>query len=833
MTNATDPFTSRADLHVHSRYSDRPSEWLLRRVGAPECFVEPMEVYQRAVAAGMDYVTISDHNKIDGALDIAHLPNTFISCEVTTYFPENDAKMHILVSGITEEQFKVIQDLRTDIYAFRRFVVGENIVTTVAHPLFLVNDRLTLDQFEKLLVLFNRFELINGTRDPRATQVVEALLNQLTPQMIDDLATKHDIEPLGPTPHRKLLTGGSDDHSGLYVSSAHTVTPHADNVQQFIEHLRQGRHEPAGRSGSSVHLAHCFYQIAYGYYKNRILGNGSGAGGASLLGELFKRLLEPPATPATGPAALVRGYVGGWVWRRKKKKLSETEVMLAEEFATLFSINGKRSPAAPGMLANGVARPSSATEAFETSCALAHQLGYAFLKRFVDKVSSGDLVKSLEAVAALGPVAAAITPYLAAFKTQHKDEMFIRKVTRHFDLDESLDARGPGRAWITDTFDDVNGVSRTIRTLAGVAHQQGRPLTVLTSVNDEPAADFELVNFKPIDRFSLPEYPQQKVAFPPFMQIIEYIERRRFGQLILSTPGPMGLIGLAAAKLLQLRTIGIYHTDFPNYIRHMTDDLGLESLTWRYMTWFYDQCDTILVPSEYYRRYLIEHGFTASKIKILRRGVETRRFHPHQRDDQFWTDRGGRADATTLLYTGRVSTEKNVNLIVEAFAKLAATNDQVQLAIVGDGPLLEPLRQRCRGIRSVLLPGYMEGAELARAYASSDVMVFPSTTDTFGNVVLEAAASGLPAIVSDRGGPQEIVGMHDSGLILDVSDAHRSVDRLAEAMDKLANDAALRLQLRERALRTASQMSWPSVLETLWACGETRSTKPAAMESIV
>jgi hypothetical protein len=238
----------------------------------------------------MDFVSISDHNKIDGALEIADLPGVFLSSEITTYFPENGAKLHVLVSGIDEAQFAEIQKLRENIFELRRYLLGQGILHTVAHPLFPVNDRLTVEQFEQLLVLFNRFELINGTRDGRVARVVEALLEKLSPEMLADLATKHGIEPAGPAPHRKLLTGGSDDHSGLYIGSAHTVTPHAESVEAFLEHLRAGRHDPAGRSGSSIHLAHCFYEIAYGYCKERLIGRE----GSNLLGEMLKRLLAPP-----------------------------------------------------------------------------------------------------------------------------------------------------------------------------------------------------------------------------------------------------------------------------------------------------------------------------------------------------------------------------------------------------------------------------------------------------------------------------------------------------------------------------------------------------------
>jgi predicted metal-dependent phosphoesterase TrpH len=126
------PQQSKADLHVHSKHSDRPSEWFLRRIGAPECFVEPLEVYQCARRRGMDFVTISDHNSIRGALEIAHLPGTFISNETTTYFPEDGCKVHVLVFGITEEEFRTIQELRADIYQLRQYLLAEDILCSVS-----------------------------------------------------------------------------------------------------------------------------------------------------------------------------------------------------------------------------------------------------------------------------------------------------------------------------------------------------------------------------------------------------------------------------------------------------------------------------------------------------------------------------------------------------------------------------------------------------------------------------------------------------------------------------------------------------------------------------
>ncbi|HEV7670618.1 MAG TPA: glycosyltransferase [Thermoanaerobaculia bacterium] len=153
---------ARVDLHVHSKHSNRPTEWLLRRVAAAESYTEPLEIYRKARARGMDFVTITDHDTIDGALEIAHLPGTFLSCEVTTAFPDDGCQIHLLTLGITEGQFREIDRLRGNLYELRDYLRGEGVLCSVAHPLFRVNERLTVAHVEKLLVLFDRFEGASG-----------------------------------------------------------------------------------------------------------------------------------------------------------------------------------------------------------------------------------------------------------------------------------------------------------------------------------------------------------------------------------------------------------------------------------------------------------------------------------------------------------------------------------------------------------------------------------------------------------------------------------------------------------------------------------------------
>src|SRR5687767_1174540 len=111
--------TAKTDLHVHSKYSNQPTEWLLRKVGAPESFTEPKEIYRRCRERGMRFVTISDHDSIAGALEIQHLPGTFLSCEVTVEFPEDGCEVHVLVAGIGEQQHRDLQEIRRNIYEVR------------------------------------------------------------------------------------------------------------------------------------------------------------------------------------------------------------------------------------------------------------------------------------------------------------------------------------------------------------------------------------------------------------------------------------------------------------------------------------------------------------------------------------------------------------------------------------------------------------------------------------------------------------------------------------------------------------------------------------------
>ncbi len=790
----------KVDLHIHSRFSDRPSEWFLRRIGAPESFVEPQDVYKICRKRGMDFVTVTDHNSIEGALSIAHLPGTFLSSEITTYFPEDGCKIHCLTYGFSESQFKEIQKMRENIYDLHAYLNDNNIVHSIAHPLYQVSGHLSADHMEKLVLLFKRFELRNGARHDRAAAAAQMLLNNLTPSIITSMAERQGVEPFGPRPWEKFYTGGSDDHSGVYAGVAYTEIPYAETQDDLVAHLRAGRHSCGGTCGSSLRLAHSLYHIAYQYYTHILSSNG---GDQSVLSELLKRITDAGCynQHISGSKSRLRSIGHRAVRRYRMKRLSPIERELVEALSNLTHDENAEA---------GNAEPMERErQVYELAQQVGQKLGFVFTRQFFNFAKEGRMLESVQALASLAPVGLSLAPYFTAFSSQNSDRPLLKELIRRYPfIDKSLGC-GSQSVWLTDTFSDVNGVAFSIKTIAAHLSRRGRPVQVVTCLEEAvESKGVDIVNFKPLGIFPVPEYEEMKVAFPPFLNIIEHFERSNVGEIIISTPGPLGLVGLTAARLLGLRKVGIYHTDIPGYVKCLTDDDNLEQLAWRCMRWFYGAMDKVYVPSRHYMDLLAENGIEKSKLERLPRGVDTNHFSPQKRSRDSMRAYGCNG-GLKYLYVGRISREKNLEILLKAFQGLSArTEKKFDLILTGDGPDRRDLEERYGG-DNVVFTGFLHGDELARIYASADVFVFPSATDTFGNVVLEAQASGLPVIVADKGGPPEIIKRQRSGIVVKAGD----IEELAGAMKAMMDDAGLRADLSQRALLTARDYNWDVALE--------------------
>jgi glycosyltransferase involved in cell wall biosynthesis len=797
----------RVDLHVHSKYSDRPSEWILRRIGAPECHTEPKAVYEIARRRGMRFVTITDHNCIQGALEIAHLPDVFVGNEITTYFPEDGCKVHVLVWDINERQFEEIQRLRENIYELRDYLWSGLIPHSCAHPLYSINDRLTVEHFEKLILLFNVFETMNGARNQRGNDLVNAVLKELTQPLIGELEDRYRITPIGEQPWVKGFTGGSDDHSGIFLAKGFTECPDSESYREYLDHVFRRCSVSGGLHGTPLNLAHSLYSIGYQYYRNRFLSSSKNDGEVLLkvLGEVFGR--EQFQSGLGGKASHYVRRISG---RREKPAETELKHLISGEMRLL---------AREWLKDDHVADPKRCEElnrqTFDLACRISNSLLFQFSKRFVKKLSNGSVFGSLEALSALTPVALGVAPYVFSFAHQNRDKRFLSEVCARFFGVRPEASQRPKKAWFTDTLEEVNGVTTLVQKMCGQAERRQHELTLISFSDTKPDYPGRVQNFKPVGQFTLPENKMVTLSFPPILEVLEFCEREQFTELIISTPGLAGLAALAAGKMMGTRMIGIYHTDLPQYIRYHTEDEVLEGSTWRYLCWFYEQMDLVFVPSRVYRQQLIERGFDPTKLRHFPHGTDIDAFHPRHRQPDFW-EKYGRNGGPKVIYVGRVAKEKDLDILIDVYGQLAQRRPDCTLAVIGDGPFLPLMKERLP-YPNIVFTGFLLGQELSQAYASSDVFAFPSTTDTFGNVVLEAMASGLPVVVSDKGGPKEIVQNGRTGLVAKGRDA----PDLLRGIEMLIDDQELRSRMAKNCRSYAEKHSWENIYHNFWNSLET------------
>jgi glycosyltransferase involved in cell wall biosynthesis len=798
---------SLCDLHIHSRFSARSEEWLFRRFDFPDSYTDPRELHRMLRERGMDFVTITDHDTIEGNLTIAELPGTFISEEVTTYFPHDPCKIHLLVWGISEVQHAEIAALRENIFELQSYLQKHAIIHSVAHPLYSINGKLEAAHLERLILLFKHFEAINGLRDALLSVLARELLSGLTPQKIEEWANRHDLAPTHAEPWRKIFTGGSDDHGGQFVAGAHTETPKARTPPEFLRLVAKGECVPRGEGGTPLALSHGFYNTVSCFIQDRFTERLGATG--PLLETMFSRFMEgrdPTEFTLREKATFIaHGVMSGKIFELAKPRNVSLWKGLSKHFAR---------PKVKARLAKemeGVTEPERRT--FLMANLVCEQLAFRLFEKFVQQLRTGNVIESMQALSGIAPIIVLLSPYIYAFHSQAPSRRWLRDVFSKMTGAVPLVLQNRKRAWFTDTLDDVNGVATTIRKMTAAAVAAGEKLIVVTSRQKLTVNDIPIKNFRPIGEFELPEYELQRLSFPPIMQILDYIQREQFTEIIISTPGPVGLTGLLAAKMLNLQTSGIYHTDIPEYVRILTEDRFLESLAWSYMHWLYGQVDTVFVNSEQYRKCWIDRGFAPEKLQILPRGLDTDLFHPRRRDLTFWRGAGVNGKEVRLLYVGRISREKDLGVLAAAYKKIRKAGHPVKLYLVGHGPYSETL---AAALPEAVFLGYLTGEALAKAYASADVFVFPSTTDTFGNVILEAQASGLPVIVSDLGGPKELVEDGTTGIITKALDA----DDFARAIERLSGDAKMRSRMGEQARQRVIDRSWPGAFRKFWQATE-------------
>lgn len=346
-----------------------------------------------------------------------------------------------------------------------------------------------------------------------------------------------------------------------------------------------------------------------------------------------------------------------------------------------------------------------------------------------------------------------------------------------------------------------DGVSLTLNRLVAFLEDNGVPVIVFGPTSENPAIDHE-GEFVSVPSIPMPGRPEYRVTvgFPESAQN----RLREFNPTLihLATPDLLGFRAMRWAQANNIQIVASYHTHFTSYLKYYNLDM-LKLLGWKYLAWFYSQCKHVYVPSPSMADELNEEGIDEG-IRIWARGVNTDQFNPDFRDLEWRRSLGFDDSDKVVTFVSRLVWEKNLQTFVDTTQKLKQTHDNIKVMVVGDGPAKKELEHM---LPDAHFTGFITGDNLSRAYASSDVFLFPSETETFGNVTLEAMSSGLPCVVADATGSRSLVESGVNGFLA----PPRDTTAFAKCVAKITEDNALWENMSKAARQKALAYSWENV----------------------
>jgi glycosyltransferase involved in cell wall biosynthesis len=777
---------ARIDLHCHSRFSASSNMWLATELGFKESHSEPTAVYGLAKMRGMTHVTLTDHDSIEGALRLAHHEDFIIGEEVSAFFPSEALHVHALVWGIDEQEHTEIGELRFNVFELVEYLRGRGIAHALAHPFSLVAGGLRGEQLEALLVLFDVWEVRNGLSCRAEDELAEDVVARSA-----SLRARVAGGP-GASPSRPIgACAGSDDHTGLDVGATYTAISLAADDATPLGALMAGAGRPCGSHGSTAKLAHNGVALL-------LSGGANGRGpvqnalAQATRSPMIWQLMKRPGGRRFASRALSFASASRRLWRGDRQTPIDDAIQdISQDLLSDES------------LSRGVSHEQlQARVESAWGSAMREQLGGT------QHFEIGALIGDKKRISAIGEAQSLLAPYLFAAgfharQRRHANAVAARLAERGLALRPGVKAM-PRVAMLTDTYEEINGVATVLHELVRHATARDWPFTVVSAGAERRSEPGREV-FSAIESRSLDVYPGFPMSVLPILEILRWCEESDIDMIHAATPGPVGMVAWLLANSLDLPLVGTYHTDFPNLGFSLTGDHILKESLWAYARLFYDQCAVVFCPSEATRLELVEHR-VKSRLEPFAQGVDCGRFDPGRRDESLRRDLGdGRH---VLLWVGRISPEKGLDALAANYAALRARRDDVRLVIVGEGLYAERLRTLAP---EATFLGVRVGVELAAIYASADVFLFPGHAETFGQTVLEAAASGLPAVVSAGSGTEDAMIRDVTALSVAPGDSRGFV----AAVELLLDDHELHARMRTAARQYALSRTWTATFERL------------------
>jgi glycosyltransferase involved in cell wall biosynthesis len=353
---------------------------------------------------------------------------------------------------------------------------------------------------------------------------------------------------------------------------------------------------------------------------------------------------------------------------------------------------------------------------------------------------------------------------------------------------------------VTDTFPpDINGVARTLNTLGEGLERRGHEVRVVTTVE---ASDGSGLTREVMHSMPLPGYPGLRFGFASIRQMLEVMAGFQPDVLYVATEGVMGIAAIRAAGKREIPVVSGFHTNFQTYLGdyHLP---GMKTLAQGVLRTIHNQTARTLTPSVDTASMLERWGI--QNVGVMGRGVDTELFQPSRRDTALRRKWGADESTPVAIYVGRIAAEKNLDLAVRAFDVFRKVQPQARMVFVGDGPRLASLKEEHPEFHYA---GSRTGEDLAAHYASGDVFLFPSITETFGNVVLEGMSAGLHVVAFDYAAPRLLIRSSENGWLAPLGDESAFLAQSRAAA--LAWDDAI---IRATARQTAFDLGWERVIE--------------------
>lgn len=810
------------DLHCHDYNSDVPDELWGRILRLPETWLKTKQLRKCVKKQGCDVFTVTNHNNARSCWEMMDKGKDVLSAaEFTCHFAEYDLYLHVLTYGFSREQEVVLNQKRHNVYEFLRYTTQNDIPVILPHPLYFYtsNEKIDMSLFEKLAVMFMRFEVMNGQRDVWQSVLTLNWVQGLTPQKIKAYALKHNLNPadFAVNPDEpKILTGGSDDHMGIFAGQCGSKL-WVPNLKQrlltespselALEAIKLGYIAPFGNVAENhklnIALLDYFSQVATNIEDPglmRILMHRGSLKDKMACLTISNLLLEMQKNKNT---IKFFDFIHGALRGKKINKLYKWQVpsdykfcvehleriaiskkgtpqeyietvnqSLTEMFTSVSHLIIERLERAD-VLSSDYSLEGFSTEQIIEKFEIPSQISALIFggggQKNMSHFNVGKLMDDLAFPVFI--MLLLLGSNLASTRLLYQNRDLLNNFAKKIGSQDH-----PKRAlYLTDTLRDKNGVSNSLSGKLKDIQDRDLPIDFLVCHDDLPSEP-HLHVVKPITTFAVPGYPQQPIRIPNLLEIARIFYEGGYDRVVCSTEGPMALVSLFLKYMFNVPSYFFMHTDWVDFIKHTTGlDQHQSDRVRRALRTLYHQYEGVFVLNTDHQAWLTGPHMELSdnQVHLTAHHTQAKKSNvtPIKKSSLF----SDATDETPILFLAcRLSREKGIFDLPEIMREAKKIIPDLKLVIAGTGPAEQALKD---ALPEAVFLGWADKDMLASCYSGLDLFVFPSRFDTFGNVILESFVHGMPAIAYNCKGPKDIIQHKKSGLL--VSDTQNMSEQIA------------------------------------------------------